>query len=522
MPELIFHGGTVLTQDPRRPRAQALSVADRRIVAVGDDADVLHLARPGTRRIDLGGRTLVPGFCDAHAHIWKIGHLLTTMVDLRPARSLGEIAALLQRAAARLPDGAWLQGRGYNESRLAEARAPTRADLDAAVADRPVLLTRACGHIYACNSAALRACAIGRETPEPAGGVIVRDERGEPTGLLQETAMGLVNRRLPPPGRDALAAMVRAALRHQLALGITASTDAGVAPELLAAYRALDADDALPARVNVMALRRVEGVGTVPLPESYVSDHLRIDTVKFLADGGLSGATAALSVPYRGRDSRGVLRFEDDELLELAGEAHRAGWRIATHAIGDVAIDQVLGTYERLGRGPRRHRIEHLGLPSPAQLSRAAELDVIAVPQSIFLRELGRNFRDALDQRMLERAYPLRSMLDAGLTVALSSDAPVVEDDDPLAGMVAAIDRRDAEGVAIAPSEAIAAEEALHAYTLGGAIASGDDAERGSLEQGKWADLAVLSADPTASRVESLAEIRVDQTWVAGRLAFER
>lgn len=522
MPELIFHGGTLLTQDPRRPRAQALAVADGRIVAVGAEDDVLHLARPGTRKLDLGGRALVPGFCDAHAHVWKIGHLLTTMVDLRGVGSLAQIAGRLREAATRLPEGVWLQGRGFNESRLAEGRRPTRVDLDAAVADRPVVLTRTCGHIYACNSAALRACGIDRNTPEPAGGVIERDEDGEPTGLLQETAVGLVNRSLPPPGADELAAMIEAALRHQLSLGITATTDAGVAPELLAAYRGVDAAGGLPARVNVMALRRVEGVGTVPLPASHVSDRLRIDTVKFLADGGLSGATAALSVPYRGRDSRGVLRFEDDELLELAGEAHRAGWRIAMHAIGDVAIDQVLRTYGRLGRGPRRHRIEHLGLPSPAQLSRAAQLDVIAVPQSIFLRELGRNFRDALDERMLERAYPLRSMLDAGLTVALSSDAPVVEDDDPLAGIVAAIDRRDAEGVAIAPSEAIAAGEALHAYTLGGAIASGDDAERGSLEEGKWADLAVLSADPTASRVESVAEIRVDQTWVAGRLAFER
>jgi hypothetical protein len=520
--DLVFHGGVLLTQNPARPVASALAVRDGRIVAVGRDDDVLPLAGPGTRRVHLEGRTLVPGFNDAHAHIWKIGHLLTTMVDLRREPSLASIAARLQAEAARRPLGAWLLGRGWNEARLAEGRAPTRRDLDAALPDRPVVLTRTCGHIYACNSRALEAAGIAPGTSAPAGGVIERDAAGEPTGLLHENAMGLVNAVMPSPSRDDYAAMIEAALRHQLSLGITSTNDAGVDEALLDTYRWMDAAELLPSRVNVMIRGVVEGATRLSALRSQLSPHLRIDTVKFLADGGLSGATAALSVPYRHADTKGVLRFDDAELLALCRPAHEAGFRIAIHAIGDVAIEQVVGVYERLGPGPMRHRIEHLGLPSSDHLRRAARLGVIVAPQSVFLHELGRNFIAYLPDNLLDRAYPIRAMLDAGLTVALSSDAPVVGNDDPLLGMAAAITRRTAEGETIAPGQAITAGEALHACTMGGAIASGDDANRGSLAPGKWADLAVLSGNPVAVPSEELPAMRVEQTWLGGNLVFER
>jgi predicted amidohydrolase YtcJ len=353
------------------------------------------------------------------------------------------------------------------------------------------------------------------------GGEIDRDAGGEPTGVLRETARGLVLRQMPPPTRDDYRAMITAALAHQLSRGITSTNDAGVAPELLEAYRALDAEGRLASRVNVMALRLVDGVGPVPLPAAHHrSDNLRIDTVKFFADGGLSGATAALSVPYRHADTRGVLRLDEDEFLALAREAHEAGWRIATHAIGDVAIDQVLRVYEALGRGPMRHRIEHFGLPSADHLARAARLGVIAVPQTIFVHVLGRNFRQYLPDALLPRAYPVRAMIDAGVTVALSSDAPVVENDSPLAGIQAAMLRRDADGQPVAPVEAITLNEALDAYTRGGAIASGDDADRGCLREGMLADLAVLSGDLRETPPEELTSLRVTQTWVGGRQQF--
>ncbi len=316
--------------------------------------------------------------------------------------------------------------------------------------------------------------------------------------------------------------MITAAMRHQLSLGITSTNDAGVIPELADVYRRMDEEQRLPARINVMALGMIDGGGPLPLPtQRHVSDRLRIDTIKFFADGGLSGATAALSVPYRHADTRGVLRLEDEQFLALARQAHDNGWRIATHAIGDRAIEQVLGVYEALGTGPMRHRIEHLGLPTPDQLTRAARLGVIAAPQTIFVRELGLNFRRYLPGCAVRRTcYPIRAMLDAGVTVALSSDAPVVENDSPLAGIQAAMLRLDANGQPVAPAEAITLDEALDAYTRGGAIASGDDGERGCLRAGMLADLTVLSGDIRQTPPEALTTLRVTGTWVAGQQVY--
>jgi predicted amidohydrolase YtcJ len=337
--------------------------------------------------------------------------------------------------------------------------------------------------------------------------------------------MGLINSVMPPPTAPQYEAMISAALRHQLSLGITASSDCGVTPELLEVYLKMDERGALPARVSAMPLRRVDGrTEPVPLPRRYDSEMLRVDTVKFLADGGLSGGTAALSVPYRHADTRGTLRFETEELRRLCQESHAQGWRIATHAIGDVAIDLVLSIYESLGANPAglRHRIEHFGLPDAEQLRRAARLGVVSVPQTIFIRELGCNFLEMIPDALLHRTYPIRSMLDAGLVVALSSDAPVVEDDNPFAGMHAAVTRQIKNGGALLVEEGITQYEALKGYTIDGAFADGSADSRGTISPGKWADVAVLSADPLTSEPDALLNISVDMTFLAGNKVYER
>jgi predicted amidohydrolase YtcJ len=526
----VLFGGAVLTQDPAAPRAEGVAVRGGRVLAVGSNEAILELAGPATRRTDLGGRTLIPGFNDAHVHVWKIGDLLTRQIDLRPMESIEAALHAVREANQRLPAGRWILGRGYNEARLAEGRQPTRRDLDQAAPDRPVYLTRTCGHIAVANTKALELAGVGRDTAAPHGGAILRDEAGEPTGILHETAMGLVGRHVPDPSADEYEAMIVAAARHQLALGITSATDAGVLPDLLSVYRAMDARGALPYRVNVMALRRpLGGPETLPLPDKTSSDRLRVDTIKILADGGLSGATAALRAPYRGMDAGmegccGLLRVGTEELVELTRDAHQKGIRVATHVIGDRAIDVVLDAYEmlaRLGPGPR-HRLEHFGLPHPDQLERAARLGAVVAPQAVFLHSLGRNFRRYLTDELLPRAYPLRDMLRAGLVMALSSDAPVVADDDPLLGIRSAVLRRDEEGVLLAPEQAITAEEALYAYTMAGALASGDENNKGSLTPGKWADMAVLRANPIEISPEEILSARVDMTFLGGELVFER
>jgi predicted amidohydrolase YtcJ len=525
MAGLVFVNGNLLTQDPELPRADALAVDGGRIVAVGSRADVEPAVTPGTRVIDLGGRTLLPGFNDAHAHAWKAGQLLTRVLDVRGVDSLPALQASLRAFAARLPEGRWLEARGVNEALLREGRLPTRVDLDGAVADRPIFLTRVCGHAAVANSRALAVAGVSARTEAPSGGRIERGPDGEPTGVFYETAMGLVSAHVPAPTGDEYEAMVRAFGRHQLARGITSSSDCGVRPDLLEAYRAMDAGGILAQRLDVMPLRRIDGSpDTLPLPERSQSDYLRVDTIKLLADGGLSSATAALRESYRHADTRGVHRLEPQEMRDLMRDTHAAGWRLAVHAIGDDAIDRVLEAYEGLGAGVarRRHRIEHLGLPDHDQLRRAASLRLVAVPQTVFIHSLGRNFRQYLPDRLLNRAYPVREMMEAGIAVALSSDTPVVAEDAPLLGVQAAVCRRDAEGNAIAPDQAITVGEALRAYTMGGAFACGDEANRGSLSAGKWADLAVLARDPLSAHPESLAEIRVDMTLVGGKIVFER
>jgi predicted amidohydrolase YtcJ len=520
----LFLNGNILTMcQPRH--VDAVATAAGKIVAVGAEDQLRALAGASAEVIDLEGRTLVPGFEDSHAHIWKVGQLLTTALDLRRSTSIEEIGTLLKQRSAILPKGAWLLGRGFNEISLAEGRKPTHHDLDRFVSDRPILLTRTCGHIFVANSLALKLARIDTATTQPEGGIIERDPDGTPSGLLHETAVGIVNRVIPPPTRADYRAMIDAALKHQLSLGITSSSDCGVLPGLLEAYLEMDADETLPVRMLVMPLGRPDGSsGPLALPPKHHSDKLRVDTVKFLADGGLSGGTAALSVSYRNSDFTGVTRFQTEELRALFVDANRQGWRISTHAIGDVAIEQVLGLYEQLEVSPCgfAHRIEHVGLPSNSQLKRMSKANILAVTQPIFLDELGANFLDFVPDSLSQRIYPIREMLDADLKVGFSSDAPVVSDDSPLTGMRAAVLRRTREGKTLLPEQATSIEEALYAYTTGSAFASGEEQTRGSIQPGRWADFAVLSADPTAVAPETIREISVEKTYLAGELVYSR
>ncbi|MBL8130704.1 MAG: amidohydrolase family protein [Anaerolineae bacterium] len=525
----VFYNGVIHTMDPAYPNPDIVVVDEEtgRVRSVGR-LD-FRTTMPPVKRVDLRGRTLLPGFNDAHVHIWKLGLLLTVQVDARRAAApdIPTVIEQFRQRAAAVPAGTWLTGRGYNEVDLPEKRHPTSADLDQVSTDHPVALTRTCGHMIVANSLALRLAGITAETPDPPGGVIVRGEDGQPTGLLQETAMGLLTRAIPPYDDETMANAIRAAMAHQLRLGITSATDPLLTPDHLRVYRQLDSAGHLDVRVNGLPIRRPDGgTETYPLPDMHHSDFLRVDTVKFFADGGLSGATAALSEPYKVTGERGVLRFDTNELLDLMWEAHDAGFRIATHAIGDVALDQVIGVYETLhARKPGlRHRVEHLGLPSPEHLRRLKAIDAIAVPQTVFLAALGTAFRRYLPDHFLPRCYPVRAMLNAGLEIALSSDAPVVPDDNPLLGIKAAVDRFDPLGEAIAPEQTISPYEALYAYTMGGAIASGDAANRGSITPGKWADLIIVNGDPlreAAIAPERLLDIHVEEVYVGGRLVAE-
>lgn len=519
----LFHNGIIHTIDPNFSSPEAVLTDDQgRIAAVGKLAD---LDRPDAERIDLAGRTLIPGFNDAHVHVSWLGLLLTHLVDVR-IHVAPNIPAILSRFAERAekePTGAWISGVGYNEALLPEGRHLTYHDLDQASTDHPILLTRTCGHIAVANSLALKLAGIDRNTPNPPGGVIVRDAQGNPTGVLQETAMTLCSRLIPDPTDEQMKAAIRACMQHELSLGITSATDPAPTPSQVAVYHQMEADGELTVRINLMPIVR-DGDQRFPLPEKYVSDTLRIDTVKFFADGGMTSATAAISLPYKETGEHGVMIYETEDLADAMWEAHSNGYRIGTHANGDVALEQVISVYELLNeRDPRpdlRHRIEHLALPTPEQLERCRKLGVMAATQTVFVSAMGATFRRYMPDVYYARAYGVRSMLDAGLTVALSTDAPVVPDDNPLLGIKTAIDRLDHAGNPLGENQAVTPYEALYAYTMAGAILSGDQDNRGSITPGKWADLVVLSGDPLTTAPAHLLNLKGEETYVKGELVW--
>ncbi len=483
----------------RGQTATSLGIQNGKIVAL----DNPNLEAKET--IDLGGLAIYPGWNDAHVHVWKVGHLRTTMLDLREATTLHEVYELVHSRANSLEAGQWLLGRGWNEAKLGGS--PNKTLLDTVAPNNPVVLTRTCAHIHAVNSKALELAGINTATVAPHGGEINLEQ-----GMLFETAHGLVLNAMPAFTVSDCRKFILAGLSWLAQHGITSCTDPAVDPILLEAYRQLETENKLPIRVNLLFIRRPDGGNqTYALPKKFNSDFLRLDSVKFFADGGLSGATAAVSLPYQNTDfpSHGVLRFETQELYQLALEAHQNGFRIGTHAIGDRALDQILSVYERLAKTPYpqiRHRIEHFGLANPSHLARAKALGVMVVPQPIFLHELAGNFRKYLPQAFVSHCYNLRAMLDAGLTTAFSSDAPVVKEVNPLVGIHAAT---------LEPFEAgnqVSLAESLEAFTLAGAIGSGDEGNRGTLKLGQYADFNIY-----ANSNAPVLEWDLESTWVGGK-----
>ena len=510
----LFHNGRLLTQDPSMPEAEAFLVEDGTITAVGKDED---FNIPGVQKKDLGERWVIPGFNDAHIHVWKVGQLTTHILDLRGTESISKLQDRIRKAAEAVPAGTWIIGRGFNEAVLAERRLPVKEDLDYACPDHPVYLVRTCAHIAVLNSVALKKCSITRDTTDPAGGAIGQTE-GAPNGLLYETALGLATPFLPPLSQDDYRTMILEGARQLLQAGITSATDPAVHPELLNAYLNLGSEDTA-LRLNLFPILLPDGgEKPYPIPDVMRTPRKRITAVKFFSDGGLSGKTAALYRCYKNSDDRGILRLDREYFHKLAGKAMDKGLNIATHAIGDRAIDLVLDVYEGLVSKPNGslNRIEHFGLPSDEALTRMAKNKFIAVPQPVFLDELGENFISAIDDDYLSRCYPMRSLIRLGIPFALSTDAPVVRNFNPWSNIRTAVNRRTAGGHTIAAHESLTVAEAIRAYTAGSAYAEGTSTFKGTLTAGKVADFLVLDRDPLNTAVDELEQIRIEEVYSDG------
>lgn len=530
--DLLFTNATVASMRPSRPPDEAIAITGDRIAWVGSMADADRDLGRVRRTVDLGGATVLPGFIDAHNHLILLGHWLD-QVDCTTAAvaSIPDIVNALAARARSTPPGTWIEGRGYDDTRLAERRHPTRADLDEATREHPVLLHHVSGHMSVVNSRGLELAGIGRDAADPVGGRIVRDlASGEPSGLLQEQAMSLVPVPFTPQDPASLQASLRAGGLAYLAAGVTSSHEAGIfsSPEL-GAFQAAWAEGWLAQRTYLMfRVDFVAALEALGLRGGFGDARLRFGAIKLVADGSLIGRTAAVSEPFlddAAADNLGILTIPPDDLDDLIWRGHRLGWQMAVHAIGDRAINAVLDGFERaMARLPRpdpRHRIEHCGVLRPDLIRRIRDLGVIPVSQPPFITEFGDGFLRHLGRERCQLTYPLRAFLAEGIPVAGSSDSPV-SSYEPLLGIQAAVTESTADGEPFAPGERLTAEEAIRMYTSNAAFASFDETEKGTLEVGKLADLAILARNPMQVDPGSIASIPVLTTVVGGRIVYER
>jgi predicted amidohydrolase YtcJ len=518
----LYTNAHILTQNPQHSIASAMLVKDGKILSVGKE-DQFQLA--DAKKIDVKGKTILPGFNDAHIHLWKVGQLGSYILDLRGIKSIHSLQELLKQRAASLPVGTWIVGRGFNEQVLEEKRMPNVNDLDAVGSAHPIYLIRTCAHIAAVNSVALQKANLTAASTAPCGGVIGKDDHGKLTGILYETALGLITKHIPEPTQEQYMHMIELGMQKVLSVGITSITDPAAHPDLLNAYQHFCNQNSDTIRMNVFPILLPDGGSkSYPLPPLFHSDHLNIDTVKFFSDGGLSGQTAAISRPYKGSSNRGVLRLEQSQFYELAHQAQEKGFRIATHAIGDVAIGLVIATYKKLKEkfGDQRNRIEHVGLPTNQHVNDMATHQFVAVPQPVFLYELGENFRAAVDDDFLSFCYPIKSLLDKNIPVALSTDAPVVSNLNPFSNIKNSILRKTSAGNTIAPQESITLAQALHAYTVGSAFAEKKEQLKGKIAEGQFADFIILDKNPFTVEAEDLDSIKVMETYVNGKCLWKQ
>ncbi|HEU0142270.1 MAG TPA: amidohydrolase [Bryobacteraceae bacterium] len=525
-PGLILHGGNVLTMDPAAPRAQALAVAGDRIFAVGSDEDVMRLATARTRKIDLGGSTVVPGFIDAHTHVCYSGirHLKQVDCDLR---SIADIQKAIRERAAKTEPGQWVVGFKYDDTKTSDGRKLNRADLDAAAPGHPVYIGHRGGHTGYVNSLAMKLAGVSEDTPDPAGGHFDRDPATRRlTGGLRERATVpfqklFASRHTREEYRQGVELITRMMARS----GVTSAHDALGGPESLLAYQ--DAREADQLAIRVYCLIRnsdLHQMISAGVRTGMGDEWVRIGAVKLMCDGSISERTARLSEPYVGRpDDHGILVTDEPELYEQARRAHLAGWQIGTHANGDVAIDKTLRVYERLQREhPRkdaRFRLEHCTVITDDLVRRIKALGAIPNPFSTYVYYHGEKMREYGEER-LNHMFAVRSFLDAGVPVTQTSDYPPGPFE-PMMALQSSVTRTDSHGKTWGPRQKVTVEEALRVGTVHGAYASFEERLKGSLEPGKLADLVVLAADPLRTDPFKLIGIRTERTMIGGRWVYE-
>jgi predicted amidohydrolase YtcJ len=534
--DLALVSGIVETLDPALPKANSVAVKDGRIVAVGTDKEVAVWIGDGTKVIDLKGRTLVPGLVDSHVHLAGLG-ARRFGVDLVGTKSIEEVRGKVKKAISAAKKGEWILGRGWDQNdwesfKKKKLKFPTAKDLDEVSPDNPVLLRRVDGHAIWANSKAMQAAGVDAKTKAPSGGEIVKATSGKPSGIFVDNAKALIEEKAPPPTKEQLIAALKAAQKEVLADGLVQVDDMGADKAEVAALRELDEQGELRVRVYVFLDGGVEDIGALfgdgPSSPKTPSSRLTVRGVKFFVDGALGSRGALLLKPYNDDKKNSGLFVTKPEALEARIRiAAKAGFQVATHAIGDRGNQVVLDLYEKVFGDDihrARPRIEHAQVLTPDDIGRFGKDGVIASMQPTHATSDMPWAEQRIGKERLRGAYAWRSLLARGATIACGSDAPV-EDVSPVLGLYAAVARKDPLGAPEGgwmPEEKMTPTQALTAFTRAGAYASFREEEAGRVKNGFLADFTILDQDPLTASEDDLTSMQVVLTMIAGKVEFSK
>jgi len=529
--DLIIQNARVWTVDASRPEAEAVAILGDRIVAVGSSHELDAWRGPHTRVVDAAGKRLLPGFNDAHVHFMDGGSQLDN-VQLNDATSPQEFARRIRERAAKAAKGEWMLGGDWDETKWNPAELPTKELIDAATPETPVAVNRYDGHMILANSLALKLAGITAQTPEPAGGVIVRDRQGNPTGALKDAAQDMLFKAVPPPSHDQRRHAIERALEHAASLGVTSVQHMNPDYADIAIYSELLDEGKLTTRIYAAPLiTQVDDQVKIGIRRAFGGPYLRIGAVKAYADGSLGSATAFFFEPFSDQPgNRGLLSDEMHPISLMRDRMMRAdaaGLQICAHAIGDAGISAILDIYGEIekthGSSDRRWRIEHAQHMAAKDFDRFAQLRVIASVQPYHAIDDGRWAERRIGHDRASRTYAFRTLLDHGVRLALGTDwsvAPL----NPMLTLYAATTRATLDGKnpnGWFPEQKLTIEEAIEAYTMGSAFAEFQENEKGSITAGKLADMVLLSDDVLTIDPVKIREVKVLKTWVGGKLTYD-
>jgi len=529
--DLIVTNARIWTVDPALPTAQAVAIIGDRIVAVGSSAEIDAWRGSQTHVIDASGKRLVPGFNDAHVHFVDGGEQLDS-VQLTDATSSDEFVRRIAAFARALPNGDWIKEGDWDETKWIPAQLPTRQMIDAVTPDNPVFVYRYDGHMALANSIALKLAGITAQTPDPPGGVIVRDAQGNPTGALKDAAVNFVEKIIPPLSHEQRLHAARRALAYAASLGVTSVQHMNPNRADIAVYSELDDLGELTTRIYAAPLiDEVDDQVKIGFRRAFGDSFLRIGAVKAYADGSLGSRTAYFFDPYTDEPGNRGLLSELMQPLSLMRErmmkADAAGLQVCTHAIGDRGISMILDLYQEIvqahGSADRRLRIEHAQHMAAKDFDRFAQLHVIASVQPYQAIDDGRWAEARIGHDRASRTYAFRTFLNHGVHLAFGTDwdvAPL----NPLLGIYAAVTRATLDGKNPAgwfPEQKLTVAEAVEAYTMGSAYAEFQEKEKGSITRGKLADMVLLSDDIFSIVPEKIRDVKVAETIVGGKVVWD-